>query len=465
MPILLPQCASGALRERLIEYMGGSGDDSGSSTCAYITRCDDGPPYNPAHLCPPGLVDRFLCNGQDVARSLHDRFSILLHLDMEYVDFDDSLAAFRDPVRAFELQEPVVRAVRKVLSGFGIQPFHFMTGQGHHFVWRVAKHGKVGAMLRRLIFEGRDLSASDWAPVLLPHLDLPTRQDDEAFFGVGLVMEFLAQRVLRSAAKLSQIPVALTALAVGPGASGRREVTSLDLSEYGDPLQTRTIRMPFTPYHKAQRYGVDQEPPLWTMPLSGLGLQNALALRSDAAAVKAFSRKVETSIPEQSTGTERLILAYLGSPLRRFHEYYFSAVPDPPEIWDQTYRQTPVGSLPPCVRRVLEQPNDWLLQPAGLQLALRSLVSQGWHPRHVAGLFHSIFANPDHGWEDRWEHYDPFQRADFYCRIFGGLLALKLDDLVDFNCVSTQEKGFCLHPEEPCELNSFRESLLNFNPL
>jgi hypothetical protein len=51
-------------------------------------------------------------------------------------------------------------------------------------------------------------------------------------------------------------------------------------------------------------------------------------------------------------------------------------------------------------------------------------------------------------------------RADFYTRLFAGLLAVGRDQLVDFNCVSTQEKGLC--PGVPCgwDLRTLRESLL-----
>jgi hypothetical protein len=42
-----------------------------------------------------------------------------------------------------------------------------------------------------------------------------------------------------------------------------------------------------------------------------------------------------------------------------------------------------------------------------------------------------------------WQEYDPGMRADFYTRLFAGLWKTGVDGLVDFNCVSTAEKGFC----------------------
>ena len=51
-------------------------------------------------------------------------------------------------------------------------------------------------------------------------------------------MEFLAHRVKQIAAPLMKVPVELTAVEVGPSEHGR-EMISIDISEYGDPLFSR----------------------------------------------------------------------------------------------------------------------------------------------------------------------------------------------------------------------------------
>jgi hypothetical protein len=424
---------SGELRRRVIEYMGGEGDDADSATCGYITRCDRGEPYSPEHLHPPAAVDRFIDRRHDLARSLCDRRSMLVHLDVEYVDFDDPLAGFRDPRRAFAFQEPVVEAILGVLRRFGISPLHLLTGQGHHFVWRVNKESRAARMLRRICPERDDANAESDEPW----------SDEGAFTGTGLVVEWLAHRVLEMARPGMEIPVSLTAVMTGPGRTGRREVVSIDLSEYGDPLRTRTVRVPFTPYHKPQRWNAGEMAGFDILPVNGHSVEEMLELRRDAGAVREMSRGGDARIPLAEPATVALIEAYLGSSLRRFHRRYFAARPDPPEIWDRTYRRTPFVALPACARVLAERPNDALLKPAGMQHLTRCLIAQGWHPRHVGGLIGSIFADPRHGWGDRWRHYDPARRADFYMRIFSGLMVMGLDGLVDFNCVSAQEKGLC----------------------
>jgi hypothetical protein len=83
--------------------------------------------------------------------------------------------------------------------------------------------------------------------------------------------------------------------------------------------------------------------------------------------------------------------------------------------------------------------------PNNIQNIVRVLVSLGWHPRSVAGLIRSKYER-DYGWGDTWLLYDAATRADFYTRLFCGLIADRVDNLVDFNCVSHQEQGFCPQP-------------------
>ncbi len=98
----------------------------------------------------------------------------------------------------------------------------------------------------------------------------------------------------------------------------------------------------------------------------------------------------------------------------------------------------------------MTEPNDLLLKPAGIQIVTRSLLAEGWHPRHIAGLIRSKFADPSFSWGIDWNDYEPGTRADFYVRLFAGLYATGLDQLVDMNCVSTAEKGFCCQMSGVC---------------
>ena len=56
---------------------------------------------------------------------------------------------------------------------------------------------------------------------------------------------------LRFSAPSSRVPVELTALEVGRGERGR-EMISLDVSQFGDPLDGRSTRVPYSRYLKME---------------------------------------------------------------------------------------------------------------------------------------------------------------------------------------------------------------------
>lgn len=446
-----------AIRRRLAEYLGG--DSLDTATAVYVTH-SDGCLFQRSELYPPADVAKLMDRELDIARSLADRESVLFHLDIEYVDFDSPLAAYEDPAHAFGMQEPAVRVIEELLLGWGITPLHLVTGQGHHFVWKAG----IGSPVARRIAEldpDPELSGSCHSRAGFKDASTISLEMQRLFGGTGLLMEYIAHRVKWLAAPLSDLPVEITAVHVGPGASGRREMVSIDISEYGDPLHTRMIRMPYSNYLKPWLTGLPPGaglPRIRAIPLFEMDVFGALACRKDEAAVRELALRACSRIPLQEKGTAYLLEEYLGSSLRRFHEHYYSA---PLEA----YVSAPEESLPHCAADLLEWPNDRLLKPAGMQLVTRLLLALGWHPRRIAGLIRSRFDNPAYGWGVDWIEYDPGMRADFYTRLFAGLWHTGVDGLVDFNCVSTMEKGFCpMAHHADCSLHAFKETLSKPNP-
>jgi hypothetical protein len=451
-----------AIRQRLTEYLGG--DSLDSATAVYVTH-SDGCLYQRSELHPPADLGKLMDLELDIARSLADRESLLFHLDIEYVDFDSPSEAYVNPSRAFELQEPVVRVVEELLLGWGITPLHLITGQGHHFVWRVGLVSKVAGRIAALNPDA-EISRSCHArakPGVASEIGLETQG---TFSAAALLMEYFAHRIKWLAAPLSDLPVEITAVHVGPGASLHREIVSIDISEYGDPLHTRMVRMPYTNYLKPWVTGLAEDPVFggclphfMAIPLFEMDAQQALECRRDEAAVKELALRACTKIPRHDKGTALLLDEYLSSDLRRFHEDYYSVSHFPEDIWDEGQAPVPEG-MPPCGADLLEWPNDRLLKPAGIQIVTRILLALGWHPRRIAGLIRSRFENPDYGWGVDWREYDAGTRADFYTRLFAGLWKCGVDELVDFNCISTREKGFCPAASHVgCSLCSFKETL------
>ena len=436
VPTLREVCRDPVVRQRIVEYLGGR--RLRDATCLFLGRMDAQNLWLFEREAPDTL-DHMLDEGCEIARSLEDRVSMLVHLDIEYVNFDDPAAAFVDAPRVFRMQQPLVEAIEARLLSFGIRYLHLVTGQGHHFVWRVARESAVARAIAGLgICTPTDLAATPQEP-LFSHL--------------ALVMEHFGHLVKRDAAPLCEVPVEITAQHVGPGASGMREMLSIDLSEYGDPLHSRMIRIPYTVYRKPWLSGLiggmgieGRVSKFVTLPLHEMDLIDLIEIRHQPDAIRALARRAGTGIPLQEAGMGRLLDDYLRSPLCAFHREFYAIPQDHPAQWAASYHQFPVHSLPPCAAHVLEEPNDWLLKPSGIQLVTRCLLAIGWHPRHIAGLVRSKFANPAYQWGDRWRFYDPALRAEFYVRLFSGEIATGLDGGVDFNCVSQQEKQFCWNP-------------------
>lgn len=436
------------VHSRIVEFLGGSSLEH--VTCQFIGSLD---PCDPSTFTrhSPQELEPLLEQGHEVARSLGDRASMLVHLDIEYVNFDAPAAAYIDAPRVFELQQPLVHAIEAALLGYGIRYLHLLTGQGHHFVWKIPKNSHIAGEIAALGIITPPDGETPAEPALFGHL--------------GLLMEFFAHRIKREAAAACDLPVEITACCVGPGLAGTREMLSIDISEYGDPLESRMIRIPYTAYRKPwasgliQRLGIDHRVQAFhTLPVHESSLAELLHCRHRPSWILPLARRASAVIPTQERGMARLLQDYLGSPHAAFHRQYYQVRQDPPSTWGSGYQQLALEPLPPCVRHILLYPNDLLLKPAALQLVVRCLLALGWPPRHIAGLIRSRFCDPRHAWGKRWQAYDPNRRAEFYTRLFAGEIILRLDRCTDFNCTSQQEKSLCWDPSG-CSLEPYRNEL------
>jgi hypothetical protein len=88
------------------------------------------------------------------------------------------------------------------------------------------------------------------------------------------------------------------------------------------------------------------------------------------------------------------------------------------------------------------------------------MLALGWHPSQIADLIRTKFAE-DHHWKDVFSGYDTKFRADFYTRLFAGLVWLKVDSAIDFSCWSSQMQGWCFRQSCNGALERFQQSLIN----
>ena len=442
-----------SVRRRHQEYLGGRSLET--SPTAYLTSPSP-TPDPPARFRPVTDLPVMLSSELEVARSLWDKNSLLVHLDIEHVHFDAPWEPLIYPKRSLFVQRDVVAAISALLAEFGIEALHLLTGRGHHFVWKIGRRSAAFAALVRLatLSEAQRTAYGTRRPFAGKAVGAPA---GAAWNGLGKVMEYLGHRIL-AASGPSPVPVQFTAVVVGPGAHGR-EIVAIDLSEYADPLHKRAVRMPFTAYLKAERRGWIPPPPaalprLVAIPDPG-DEDEGIRIMRDPDLAAAFARRTHTTIPDASLAMAGLIAAYESSELADFHRRFYAQEPDPPELWTNTYDRIDLGALPACVARILGHPNDLLLQPGGIQLVVRSLLAQGWHPRHIAGLIRSKYERP-FGWLADFHFHDAAMRAEIYTRFFAGLIAVGNDQMVDFNCTSTQEKLLCPGTGCPWNLEALR---------
>jgi hypothetical protein len=427
-----------------------------------LSRCDDGTSRQ-YDLKLPDELPFYLERGFDVGRSLWDREALIAHLDIEYTNFDFHAEPYLDIERSFELQQPVVKGINTILQQYEITPLHLLTGRGHHFVWKIRRDSQAYGRLSAMARMSEDLGNLYREPHPPGNEPVPVDMG-AAFSGLGLTMEYLTHRIKEAVAPVCRIPIKITAVAVGPIDRGR-EIISLDISEYADPLHTRVIRVPFSVYWKPHTKGItadpnvpDHLPQLITIPKQGLDFSQMLHVMRNPEQVVELARRTSARIPDCTEPMNAFITAYQHSPLKSFHDWFYAQEHESPQMWTKTYDQTPLEALPPCVQFIVQHPNDWLLKPAGIELVVRVLLAVGWHPRHIAGLIRSKYER-NYAWGPLWYTYEAGSRADFYTRLFAGLAVTGQDTLIDFNCYSTKEKGFCFSPDMSCNLTSFNESL------
>jgi hypothetical protein len=409
-------------------------------------------------------LDELLAAGDDVARSLWDTGSLLVYVDLDYLNTDSAGEAYLHPADCFLKLEPAYRGLCDVFDELGMPMLDLVTGAGHSFVGRIPLEGRAAARLASLTREVPPWHRTHarrrptWAAASI------SESEAKAYHGLGLVLEHVAHRVLVRAASTSAIPLVLNNTEVGTGPTGR-ECASIDLTHMGDPLDARHLRVAFGLYQK-HRLRPDltgaaaaRMPPLAVLPRGGRTLLEVLeqgrGLRQ--AAMQAARRSA--TIPDVEGGVLRMLDDYAASDLARWHREYYGVRPHPPEAWSETYGRFDPAGLPACAAACLEYPNDLLLKPAYVQLLVRILLARGWHARHIAGLVHAHYSRADI-WGEHWRRADPATHADVEVRGFAGLVAAGCDEGIDFNCVSTQEKRMC--PGRGCgsDLRRERDALL-----
>lgn len=438
-------------------------DDARHGQCVYLATMsrDHGPhpTWGDAEPEPPAHLGAMFARGHDVTRSMWDTGSLIVYIDLDYLDPGDPGGPYLHPADAFLCVEPVWRTLHDQARRHHLHLLDLMTGAGYAFVGRVPRHGLAARWLAALAPETPAWWYSHAQRRPAWTLDALPEADARAHLGLSLVLEHLAHRVIASHPADAPVPVVLDNTEVGRGTHGRACV-SVDLTHFGDPLDARHLRVAYGVYQKhrlrpdifgAQAAAV---PPLAVVPRRGHGLLETLAVSRDLSRAAHAAVLDRTDLPDCTRGIMRLLAEYERSALAAFHRTYLAPRVGTPPTDETVLRSLDPETLPPCVAACLRQPNDLLLKPAHLQNLVRVLMARGWPARRIADLVLAHYRR-DGAWGDHWRRVDPETRAYHDVRVFAGMVATGLDRGLDLNCVSTQEKGMC--PRRLCGLDLRRE--------
>jgi hypothetical protein len=450
-----------AVRARLREQCG---ERSGASaTAAFIAGlCAPGAPPSWEHTVhqAPQQLDALCARGCDLARSLWDREHLLFFLELDYQNADAPAEPFVHPADVFLKLEPAYHAATRLFSDLSLNVRAMATGRGYHFLGQLPLDDPLVESLAAVLpdtpawyagVEGRRPEGVT-APL--------SERQARAAEGLGCLIEFAAHAIL-AGATASEIPVVFNGTAVGLTGAAGRECVSIDFSHVGDPLDIRHVRMAFSTYQwhrlRPDIFGesvASRTHPLTVLPRPRRSLMQLLLGGRELGTARRIARRTRMTLPDARFGVEQLLARYRASSLAAFHRVFYRDRAETGPLPDLN-----LAELPPCVGACLRQPNDLLLKPAHIQHLVRALLSRGWKAAGIARLVEAHY-EADHEWGDRWTaRMNRRSRADFDVRVFAGLIATGLDQLVDFNCVSAQEKGLCPGSGCPHDLRVDRDRL------
>jgi len=207
-------------------------------------------------------------------------------------------------------------------------------------------------------------------------------------------------------------------------AVGAHAVICLDLSYLGEPLHRRSLRVPFSLYGKGCKFGCEE--PVVCLPSQGLDLAGLLEMRTHPDVCAIWSGQASATIPCADVGTSALVESYLHSGLYPYHREFYRQ-----RLEERTFPLTALDSLPAALRLSLEAP-DRLFKPTSLQNLVRYLLARGWRGAEVCRLVESRLEQ-DHQWQPGVHFHEAGIRAEFYTRLFGGLMESGHDRLDDLN--------------------------------
>ena len=447
------------------------GDEREGASCVFLSAIHSAAEARRGWLAaprlPPEELPALMRAEAELGRSAWDQRNLLLHLDLDYVNLDHPEEVWRHPVESFFKLEATASATRHVLRDYGLHSTVLMASRGYSVASRIPLADPVVDLLAELAPE----TPSWWPSVSARQPAWSTACMDErtarADAGLSLIVEFLAQQILRRAAATSPVPVTVDGAGCRRGLHGR-ECVSLALSRHAMPLDLRVIRLGFSlsnhhrhtrrAEHAPSRGAHGHEPdrtaaepdspdPVVVLPRHNESTWHIFLSGRGPAAGLRLAQHPPAAIPQAGAGLRRAIRTYADSPLAQAHREFY-AVPALDSLdFRRAFHAFDATAIPPCVAESLDLPAPHGPESVRLQHAVRYFLLEGWHPRTVAGLL-QVRRSAHAGQVSKELAGDTRTGVEHGVRVFAGLLATGLDDGTGFECASARDRGLC--PSHAC---------------
>jgi hypothetical protein len=372
----------------------------------------------PIHMFPYKLG-----SGPDIFRPIISNSGVLGVFDIEYSNCNKEVLFQRRKSIFTKQLEPVYKLISSI---FGNEIIADVTWSGYHFLTDI----KVGSKVYNKLLEIGSLNCLEptlqYAYSVIDNNDIKrlkpiSIQDGIVYNQFGRLIEFISHLVIKSVN--CEIPITLC--------DTESESISLDPSQYGDPVFMRIIRTAFSTWdkHNINPYlkSYVNKPPLVDVIRKyrefELELDQVIDLNQDYEKSAWHHGRFDGVVPVAGDRILKLIEVYCESSLYSFHKEFDSIDHDPTdELYEMAKTDT---NLPETLRLMLKYPNPDLLTPSKLKPITEALLCRGWLPKHIGGLYTSIYRSTEGVWPlQQWSKYDASTRANFWARIYSGLVCL-----------------------------------------
>ncbi|MDD5686969.1 MAG: hypothetical protein PHE88_03940 [Elusimicrobia bacterium] len=396
------------------------------------------------YSAPPSHLYAMMDRGLDIFSSMLGHDGTLISLDIEYYNSKSPGEVYLNADNVFRNKiEPVREIVKSVYKDFGIRYLEVITGQGYHYHslwqlrnehWQLEKIGKLEQSLEYQYLNREKIRGQLNVPLYI----------GLGYSGAFRLLQFATLEIMRRVYALQEKDKNIISLQYCDIEMSPPEGVSLDLTIYSDSIYMRAIRVPFSTHqkHKVKKEEIGEHisskvPVQIALPTGDLSLIDILKMRRNFKMASEYANDSKSSciVPDASNGWLNVLAKYKSSELYEFHKKFDSVE------YEQGIDDLNFNEFPPCITHGISNPDPHLKKPTNIRTVIAILRKKGYDYKHIAGFFYKKYKNLP---EFSINKYNAETRANFFVQLYGAAIYLGLDRLPDLNCISYQEKKYCI---------------------